>query len=92
MVYKHQASCLETGGRFRAVTPDQLTFTNVFEVRSVFGGQVRLVFQPFPYGALIVVREGGLQILRMPLLMEHFQEGIASEGTPLRVHGEDSPG
>ena len=59
MVYKHPVSYLERGRTPCAVPPGQLTFTNVFQVSSSYGGQVLLVFQPIPYGDVLVLKKQG---------------------------------
>ena len=53
--YQHKVPYLEGGRTSRAVTPSQPTFSNRFEVSSSQVSQVLPMFQPVPYGALVVL-------------------------------------
>ena len=48
MVYQHKVPYLEGGRTSRAVTPSQLTFSNMFQVSSSRGSQVLAMLQPMP--------------------------------------------
>ena len=78
MVYKHQASYLETGRTPRAVTPNEHMFRNMFQGSSDYASQVPLVCQPIPSGAVAVLRKKGFEKPCRTSPMEQFVGGIAS--------------
>ena len=59
MVYQYKDPYLGGGRTSRAVTPSQLTFSNVFQVSSSQVSQVLPMLQPVPYGALVVLWKRG---------------------------------
>ena len=78
MVYQHKVPYLEGARTSRAVTPSQLTFSNVLQVSSSQVGQVLPMLQPVTYGALVVLRKRGFKEPRKMPPMEQFVGGIAS--------------
>ena len=78
MVYEHKAPSLEGGRTSGALTPSQLTFSNVFQVSSSQVSQVLPMLQPIPYRALVVLWKRGFEEPRRTLPMEQFMGGIAS--------------
>ena len=61
-----------------AVTPSQLTFSNVFQVSSSKVSQVLLMLQPIRYGAVVVLWKRGLEETHRLPPMEQFVGSIAS--------------
>ena len=78
MVYRQKVPYLQGGGTSSAVTPSQVTFSNVFQVSSSQVSQVLPSLQPVPYGALVVLWTRGFEELRRTPPMEQFVGGIAS--------------
>ena len=72
MVYQHKVPYLEGGRASRAVTPSQLTFSNVFQVSPSQVSQVLPMLQPIPYGALVVLRKRGFEEPRRTSPMEQL--------------------
>ena len=78
MVYQHKVPYLEGGRTSRAVTPSQLTFSNVFQVSSSKVSQVLPMLQPISYWALVVLWKRGFDEPRRTPPMEQVKGGIAS--------------
>ena len=86
MVYQHKAPYLAGDRTSRAVTPSQLTFSNVFQVSSSHVSQVLPMLRPITYGALVTLRKRGFKEPGRTPPMKQFVGGIASSGTLLRVY------
>ena len=78
MVYQHKVPYLEGNRMSRAVTPSQLTFSNVFQVSPSQVSQVLPMLRPIPYGALVVVRKRSFKDPHRTLPTDQFMWGIAS--------------
>ena len=77
VVYQHKVYYLVTARTSGAVKPSELTFSSVFQVSSRQVSQVLPVFQPIPYGALVVLQKRGSEERRTPP-MEQLVGGKAS--------------